>query len=107
VKEEEQILAKVEVCREQEEIQWRQKTRVQWLKEGESNTKFFHRAMTHRRYINCITQLEEDQGIPIRDHDLIAEELNSFYKYLLTETNMNREEAIQKITKHIPSLITP
>jgi len=62
--------------------------------------------MTHRRYINRITQLEDDQGIPIRDHDQIAKELNSFYKYLLTETNMNREEAIQKITKHIPQLIT-
>jgi len=62
--------------------------------------------MTHHRYINRITQLEDDQGIPIRDHDQIAEELKSFYKDLLTETNMNREEAIQKITKHIPQLIT-
>jgi hypothetical protein len=106
VQEEEQLIADLEVCREQEEILWRQKSRVQWLKEGERNTKFFHRAMTHRRYINRITQLEDDQGIPIRDHDQIAEELNSFYKDLLTETNMNREEAIQKITKHIPKLIT-
>jgi hypothetical protein len=51
--------------------------------------------------------LEDAQGIPIRDHDQIAEELNSYYKDLLTETNVNREEAIQKITKHIPPLVTP
>jgi exonuclease III len=106
VQEEEQLIADLEACREQEEILWRQKSRVQWLKEGERNTKFFHRAMTHRRYINRITQLEDDQGIPIRDHDQIAEELNSFYQDLLTETNTNREEAIQKVTQHIPRLIT-
>jgi hypothetical protein len=106
VQEEEKLIVDLEACKEQEEILWRKKSRVQWLKEGECNTKFFHKAMTHRRYINLITQLEDDQGIPIRDHDQIAEELNSFYKDLLIETNMNREEAIQKVTQHIPKLIT-
>ena len=94
MKEEEKLQEEMEVHREQEEILWRQKSEVQWLKEGERNTKFFHRDMTHRRYINHITQLEDAQGIPIRDHDQIVEELNSYYKDLLTETNMNREEAI-------------
>jgi hypothetical protein len=98
-------MADLEACKEQEEILWRQKSRVQWLKEGERNTKFFHRVMTHRRYINHITQLEDDQGTPIRDQDQIVEELNAFYQDLLTETNTNREEAIQKVTRHIPKLI--
>jgi exonuclease III len=103
--EEEKLLEELKTCREQEEVLWRQKSRVQWLKEGERNTKFFHKAMTHRRYINRISQLEDDQGTPIKDHDQIADALNSFYQDLLTETNTNREEAIEKVTRHIPRII--
>ena len=36
----------------QEEILWRQKSRVQWLKEGERNARFFHRSMIHKRHVN-------------------------------------------------------
>lgn len=39
---------------EMEEIMWPQKSRVQWLKEGDQNTKFFHRMTTSRRAINHI-----------------------------------------------------
>jgi hypothetical protein len=65
MREEEELKEKLEERKEQEEILWRQKSRVQWLKEGEKNTKFFHRSMVHRRYINIITQLEDNQGNPI------------------------------------------
>jgi hypothetical protein len=62
--------------------------------------------MVHRRYINKITQLEDGQGNPIRDHASIAEELTNYYKYLLTEPIKDRMPTIHKITRHIPSLVT-
>lgn len=43
---------------EMEEIMWRQKSRVQWLKEGDKKMKFFHRMASARRALNHIHHLK-------------------------------------------------
>jgi hypothetical protein len=40
VEEEISLMAQIETREKQEEILWRQKSRIQWLQEGERNTKF-------------------------------------------------------------------
>jgi ribonuclease HI/exonuclease III len=107
MQEEEQLQIQLEERRKQEEILWKQKSRVQWLKEGEKNTKFFHRAMMHRRHINKITHLEDSQGNLTREHSKIEEELLKYYQDLLTEPQLDRTAAIRRVTKHIPALVTP
>ena len=107
MKEEETLRVQLEERRKQEEILWKQKSRVQWLKEGERNTKFFHRTVMHRRHVNRITHLENGQGDIIREHSKIETELINFYQDLLTETQEDRTEAIQRVTRHILVIVTP
>ena len=54
------LRSKVEHLLSLEEISWRQKSRVLCIKEGDNNTKFFHKmANSHRRY-NHLRILEVD-----------------------------------------------
>ena len=65
MKEEEELQVQLEERKRQEEILWRQKSRVQWFQEGGKSTKIFHREMVHHTHIKRITQLEDCQGNPI------------------------------------------
>ncbi len=43
----------------QDEIRWRHRSRVLWLKAGDSNTKFFQRRANCRRSRNCISSISD------------------------------------------------
>eukprot|EP00253_Pinus_taeda_P015690 PITA_15690 len=61
-KEEGRIIKQLEERRNQEEIMWRQKSRINWLREGERNTKFFHQAMIQNRQRNRIFSIKTAEG---------------------------------------------
>lgn len=45
-----------------EKVFWQQKSRIQWLKDSDQNTKFFHAYTMQRRKRNYIERLFSDQG---------------------------------------------
>ena len=55
----------------QEEILWRQKSCIRWLKEGERNTKFFHRSTIQRRMHNNIPFIKNTEGEKVEEHEEI------------------------------------
>jgi hypothetical protein len=97
----------LEVRRKQEEILWKQKSRVQWLREGERNTKLFHRTVIQRRDSKKITDLISYDGDMVHSHGDMENTLISHFQNLLTEPWADRQEAINKVTRHVPSLVTP
>ncbi|XP_071902842.1 uncharacterized protein [Coffea arabica] len=46
----------------EEEQHWHQKSRIQWLKEGDKNTKYFHALVHGRRRRNRLNKLQRDDG---------------------------------------------
>jgi hypothetical protein len=60
-REEMQMTQEWEARCQQEETLWHQKYRIRWLKEGEWNTKFFHRTTIVRRTHNKILKNLESE----------------------------------------------
>jgi hypothetical protein len=67
-----------------DEIAWRQKSRVMWLKEGDKCTKFFHRVANSNRRNNSITSLDVD-GVTYEDPNDIVTQQVRFYQNLYRE----------------------
>ncbi|XP_057548584.1 uncharacterized protein LOC130827012 [Amaranthus tricolor] len=66
-----------------EESALKQKSRIQWLKLGDSNNHFFHAAMKARYNTNRINLLYNAQGDRLEDPVGIQQEILHFYKSLL------------------------
>ena len=58
-----------------EEIHWIQKARVKWVKEGDCNSKFFHKVANDRRNRKFIKVLENERGLVLNNAESITEEI--------------------------------
>ena len=68
-----------------EEISWKQKSRMLWIKEGDNNTKFFHKMANSRRRFNHLSFLEVD-GVIYKEESEMATQVVNFYKNLYQES---------------------
>lgn len=67
-----------------EEIMMRQRSRISWLSEGDSNTKFFQRKASARRAKNKIVQLARQDGSTCTDPREMTDMAKEFYENLYT-----------------------
>ncbi|KAJ9709585.1 hypothetical protein PVL29_001188 [Vitis rotundifolia] len=65
-----------------EEIHWRQKVRVKWVKEGDCNSKFFHKVANGRRNRKFIKVLENERGLVLDNSESIKEEILRYFEKL-------------------------
>ncbi|RYR46649.1 hypothetical protein Ahy_A07g032408 [Arachis hypogaea] len=70
-----------------EERFWREKSRVQWLKWGDKNTKFFHSKYKARNRRNKIHHLEDEEGNIAEDAEGIANMAQHYFTKLFTSSN--------------------
>jgi hypothetical protein len=85
----EQLVVGLEKVILMDEISWRQKSRVLWLKEGDKNSSFFHRIANSNRNANTIGHLIIN-GTTSTDQDEIREHIAQFYEQLYTEDGRRR-----------------
>ncbi|XP_050211436.1 uncharacterized protein LOC126661625 [Mercurialis annua] len=56
------IHSEVDELLAREEILWKQRSRADWLRDGDRNNKFFHRKASNRKKNNSIYRLKDDEG---------------------------------------------
>ena len=83
------ILKDTEYLASLQEISWRQKSRALFVKEGDNNTRFFHRLANSHRNANQIKRIEVD-GVLYEDESDIHSQLVLFYQGLYKETEAGR-----------------
>ncbi|XP_057760107.1 uncharacterized protein LOC130980442 [Arachis stenosperma] len=85
-KKEKQLIEEFNNTLVQEELLWFQKSREQWVKFGDRNTKFFHVQTLVRRKHNKIHDLFLQDGVWETDSDVLRREAESFYKHLFCQS---------------------
>jgi hypothetical protein len=70
-----------------EELMWKQRSRLDWLCEGDQNTKYFHQRATWRAKKNRISKLSNGLGKTTTNMEEMKEIASSFFENLYLEDN--------------------
>lgn len=66
-----------------EEISWRQKSREVWLKEGDNNTRFFHRMVNAQSRRNWLSKVKVNSCWYTKENELKASVVGAFHNLFL------------------------
>lgn len=103
LKEEAEVRKYYNECLLQKQILLRQKSRVDWLKEGDRNTKFFHLQTLNRRSRNRLSQLRLDDGSTVYGQQNIQNETVAYFHNLYKSENPRLRAKLMGV---IPRLVT-
>lgn len=88
-KEEKYLMLQLEKWDKIEESIYKQKSRVQWLQLGDTNSAYFFASMKGRKVQNKITKLIDSNGDVMTNPKKIEAEVVGFYKQLLRTANQS------------------
>jgi hypothetical protein len=101
---ERQLMATLGEVLAREETMERQRSRIEWLKDGDRNTSFFQAKARARNRTNRITLLKDEAGREFTDQDNLERLACDFYQKLFTAQETLQPEVI---CRHVPRKITP
>lgn len=76
----------------EDEIYWKQRSRADWLKEGDKNTKFFHSKASSRKRKNKIQGIENDQGKWVEDNKDIERQFCGYFTNIFSSLKPNQDQ---------------
>lgn len=79
-----------------EELFWRQRSRILWLQGGDRNNTFFHVVTKGRKARNCITTIESAEGVPLYEEEEIGKVFESFYQNLFSSIGVAEYTTVEE-----------
>jgi mannosylglycoprotein endo-beta-mannosidase len=76
-----QANAQIAALLREEELKWYQRSKAQFILEGDSNTRYFHGIANGHHRKKCIQSLVQDEGL-IEGHEQLESYITNFYKGL-------------------------
>ncbi|XP_061999224.1 uncharacterized protein LOC133716539 [Rosa rugosa] len=86
-----QLMGTLQQLLSQEESFWKQRSKVQWLKEGDSNTSYFHRKAANRRRKNSLRGLYNEDGEWCDDDEGLEKVVTSYFSTMFTASDIDFE----------------
>jgi hypothetical protein len=85
-----------------EDVKWKQRAKQHWLRNGDRNTAFYHSWVQHRRKVNRIRSVTDEQGRTWRKNKDIGKVFIKFYEELFTSQGTDRmEECISWVNTRV------
>jgi hypothetical protein len=85
-----------------EEMMWLQRSRIEWLKEGDRNTKFFHHRAVWRARKNKIAKLRDEAGVIQTTPTEMQRMAVSYFESLYTrDPSINCDDLVSLTPEHI------
>lgn len=87
---------------EQEDLRWRQRAKVDWLKGGDCNSKYFHASVKQRRRRNQILEIEDVEGNKYTTQETVEQAFVEYFQDLFsTSSPASIDEATRAVKRSI------
>lgn len=98
------LQAEINLLQNQEDIHWRQRGKMDWLKMGDCNTKYFHACANRRRKTNKITKIRTVDGLVRESQEEIRTAFVEYFSYLfLAGPAGEREPVLRFLSQRVSS----
>ncbi|KAK4397093.1 putative mitochondrial protein [Sesamum angolense] len=98
--EENRIRGELEHLLAREEVFWKQRGKIHWLREGDRNTSFFHNHASIRRRTNSIHRIQNAEGRWLHEDAEIQEHIEAYFGEIFRSRNPS-ENDLEKGTEAI------
>nr|POE78264.1 putative inactive purple acid phosphatase 9 [Quercus suber] len=89
-----QLREEIQKLKYREESMWKQRSRNAWLKEGDSNTRYFHCRANQRNQRNFISSLEDNDGGWVEEESRLGGIVKDYFRTIFSSSNPSGFDSI-------------